>query len=1043
MSFLDEEDIELNALDEFTALGWETCFGPDISKGCADDSKRERDEFDQIFLERRLRTALARLNPGVAGELIDEAVLRLGKAESQNLMRENLRVHRLITEGCPVEYRDDSGETRGVRVRYIDFDDPENNDFVVVNQFALKRGPNSRRMDLIGFVNGIPLTVFELKSPTKRWATTKGAFRQLGTYQREFPELFAPCAIQVIGDGLTASAGTVGASLQHFAPWKTIDSEDLAPEALTGLQVLIRGMFDKRRFLDLVRNFVSFVTEDVNGTATLIRKGAKYHQFWAVNSALEAAVIASADGGDGRGGIVWHTQGSGKSLEMLFLAGKLMRDTRLRNPTVVMLTDRNDLDDQLFYEVFSPDELLPEKPVQADSADHMRTLLKRPAGGIVFTTIQKFRTAEKGGRHALLSDRRNIIVVADEAHRTQYDLIDGFARHLRDALPNATFIGFTGTPIDAEDRSTREIFGDYVSVYDLTRAVNDGATVRIFYESRLAKVSMPEEARKVLDEGVDEVLETEEDVTARENAKSRWARQVAVVGAAKRIKQVAEDLVAHWEQRSATQVGKAMVVCMSRQICVDLYDEIVALRPAWHDDDPAKGKVKVVITGSANDPEELVKHAHSRDNLRLIKRRAKKVLSKEEIAEGHDELEIVIVRDMWLTGFDAPVMNTMYVDKPMKGHSLMQAIARVNRTFRDKEGGLIVDYIGIATNLREAVAQYTKDDQDKAGIDTVEFATVAIEKHDIVKGILAPTQWSSDPNAKREDRIATLQRLVQHVLSDADRKQRFLVECRSLLAAFSIAGARDEVRKITDDVNLFAAVYGQVAKTERTASDGEDRDEALDTALKQLVSEAVAADGVIDVFGDLGLPNPELSVLSPEFLEKVRKGEQTNLQFELMKKVLNDKLRQVKQKNIVEGRRFSEMLERSILELQNRSITTAQAIQQLIELAEEINQQSLRGDDLGLTSDEVAFYDAITQNGSAVLELGDEVLRELTHKLVETVTKKAKLDWTKREAVRAEMRAAVKRLLRKYKYPPDRQESAVSLVIEQAELFAHEQLESQ
>ena len=1038
MSFLDEDDIEINALDEFAALDWDTRFGPDISKGCADGNERERDEFEQVFLERRMRSALSRLNPAASSEMLDEAVLRLRKAESQNLLQENLRVHRLITEGCPVEYRDETGESRGVRLRYIDFEDPDNNDFVVVNQFALKSGANSRRMDIIGFVNGIPLAVFELKSPTKRWATTKGAWRQLGTYQREFPELFTPCAIQIIGDGLTASAGTVGASLQHFAPWKTIDSEDLAPETLAGLQVLIRGMFDKCRFLDLVRNFVSFVTEDVNGAATLIRKGAKYHQFWAVNSALEAAVVASADGGDGRGGIVWHTQGSGKSLEMLFLAGKLLRDLRLRNPTVVMLTDRNDLDDQLFYEVFAPDELLPERPVQADSAADMRSLLKRPAGGIVFTTIQKFRAEEKGGRHQLLSDRRNIIVIADEAHRTQYDLIDGFARHLRDALPYATFIGFTGTPIDAEDRSTREIFGKYVSVYDLTRAVNDGATVRIYYESRLAKVSMPEDARKFLDEGVDEVLETEEDITAREQAKSRWARQVAVVGAAKRIKQVAQDLVAHWEQRAATQVGKAMAVCMSRQICVDLYKEIVSLRPDWHDEDPARGKVKVVITGSANDPEDLVKHAHSRDNLRLIKRRAKKVLSKEELAEGHDELEIVIVRDMWLTGFDAPVMNTMYVDKPMKGHSLMQAIARVNRTFRDKEGGLIVDYIGIATNLREAVAQYTKDDQDKAGINTSEFAAVALEKHDIVKGILAPIEWSSDPTAKREDRIATLRRLVQHILADADRKKRFLVECRSLLAAFSIAGARDEVRKITNDVNLFAAVYGQVAKTERTSIDGDDRDEALDTALKQLVSEAVAAEGVIDVFGDLGLPNPELSVLSPEFLDKVRKGDQTNLQFELMKKVLSDKLRQIKQKNIVKARQFSEMLERSILELQNRSITTAQAIQRLVELAEEINKQSVRGDELGLSSDEIAFYDAITQNGAAVLEIGDETLRELTHKLVETVKSKAKLDWTKRETVRAEMRAAVKRLLKKYKYPPDRQESAVSLVLEQAELLAQE-----
>lgn len=1036
MSYLDEDDIELNALDEFAALGWGTRFGPNISKGCADEDQREREEFDQVFLEGRLRSALARLNPDATDEMLDEAALRLSKAESQNLMRENLRVHRLITEGCPVEYRDGTGESRGARVRYLDFDDPENNDFVVVNQFALKRGANSRRLDVVGFVNGVPMALFELKSPTKRWATTKGAWRQLSTYQREFPELFAPCAVQVIGDGLTASAGTVGSTLQRFASWKTIDSEELAPETLTGMQVLIRGVFNKRRFLDLVHNFVSFVTEDVNGTAALVRKGARYHQFWAVNAALEAAVVASAEGGDGRGGIVWHTQGSGKSLEMLFLAGKLMRDPRMKNPTVVMLTDRNDLDDQLFYEVFAPDELLPEKPIQAESADHMRSLLKRPAGGIVFTTIQKFRAEEKGGRHQVLSDRRNIIVVADEAHRTQYDLIDGFARHLRDALPKATFIGFTGTPIDAEDRSTREIFGEYVSVYDLTRAVNDGATVRIFYESRLARVTMPDEARKVLDEGVDEVLEAEEDTSARERAKSRWARQVAVVGAAERIKQVALDLVSHWEQRSATQVGKAMVVCMSRQICVDLYDAIVALRPSWHSDDPAKGRVKVVITGSANDPEELVKHAHSRENLRLIKRRAKKVLSKEELLEGHDELELVIVRDMWLTGFDAPVMNTMYVDKPMKGHSLMQAIARVNRTFRDKEGGLIVDYIGIATNLREAVAQYTKDDQDKAGIDTSAFAAVALEKHDIVKGILAPTVWSSDPAATREVRIATLQRIVLHVLSDAERKRRFLVECRSLLAAFSIAGARDEVRKISNDVNLFAAAYGQVAKTERTTTDGDDRDEALDTALKQLVSEAVSADGVIDVFGDLGLPNPELSVLSAEFLDKVRKGEQTNLQLELMKKVLNDKLRQIKRENVVEGRRFSEMLERSILELQNRTISTAQAIQQLVELAEEINRRGLRGEELGLSEQEVAFYDAISQNGPAVLELGDETLRLLTRELVETVKSKARLDWTKRDAVRAEMRAAVKRLLKRYKYPPDRQEHAVQLVIEQAELFA-------
>jgi type I restriction enzyme R subunit len=580
------------------------------------------------------------------------------------------------------------------------------------------------------------------------------------------------------------------------------------------------------------------------------------------------------------------------------------------------------------------------------------------------------------------------------------------------------------------------VFGEYISVYDLTRAVNDKATVRIYYESRLAKVSMPETAKKILDEGVEEVLETEESDEAKAHAKSRWARQVAVVGAHDRLEQIAADLVAHWGQRSASLVGKAMVVCMSRQICVDLYNEIIKLCPTWHSEDPAKGKVKVVITGSANDPEEMVKHVHARGTLRLLKRRAKKVLTPAELAEGQEELEIVIVRDMWLTGFDAPVMNTMYIDKPMKGHSLMQAIARVNRTFRDKEGGLIVDYIGIATNLREAVARYTKQDQDKAGIDTAPFAMVALEKHDIVKGILNPMTWDSNPDADRSNRIAILQRLVQYVLGDAERKKRFIVHCRGLLTAFQIAGARDEVRAITNDVNLFAAVHGQVVKTERTTSDGDDRDEALDTALKQLVNDAISADGVIDVFGDLGLPNPELSVLSPEFLDKMKKGEKTNLQFEIMKKILNDRLRAIRSENVVEARRFSEMLDQSILALQNRAITTAQAIQSLIELAEEMNARAARGDDMGLADDEIAFYDAITQNGSAVLEMGDEVLRQLTHELVEVVKKNAKLDWSKKESVRAQMRAAVKRLLKRYKYPPDRRESAVSLVVEQAELFA-------
>jgi type I restriction enzyme R subunit len=1014
---ITEGVVEEACLGYFRALGYHTLAGPTIGP---DSASPERSSWDDVLLPGRLRDAIARINPDLPATAVDLAIARLRRAESQSAMAENERVHRLLVEGVPVEHRVD-GAVRAALVWLIDWDHPENNDWLAVNQFTVV-GSKARRPDVVIFVNGLPLGLIELKNPGAEQATVKGAWNQVQTYRRDVPAIFTPNAVCVVSDGLGALMGSFSAGWEHYAPWKTIDGREVVTNK-PALEVLVRGVFEPARFLDLVRSFIVFSDEPTG----LVKRVAKYHQYWAVNAAVESTIEASGPDGDRRGGVVWHTQGSGKSIEMLLYAAKIMRSKEMGNPTLVLITDRNDLDDQLFAEVFAPARILPETPRQAGSRAEMRSLLDRASGGIVFTTIQKFAPDEKGDPHPTLTDRRNVVVIADEAHRSQYDFIDGYARYLRDALPNATYLGFTGTPIESTDRSTRQVFGDYIDIYDLTRAVEDGATVRIFYESRLAKVNLPEEARDTVDEGVAEVTEgTEAEVAQR--AKSRWARVEAIVGAADRLDDIALDIVGHWERRRTNLLGKAMVVCMSRRICVELYNRIMELRPDWHDADPSAGKVKVIMTGSAADPAEFQPHLYAKDVQRAIKARAK---------DPDDPLELVIVRDMWLTGFDAPPMHTMYLDKPMQGAGLMQAIARVNRTFRDKPGGLIVDYIGIAPNLRKALADYSPADRDQAGVPIEQMVAVMLEKHDVVAGILHGIAWSADPSLPADERLGHLWNVMDFVLADQDRKARYLDQTLALAKAFALCGTREEAMAIRNDVKFLADVRAAIAKLDREgAGPRQPGSTEVDTAIAQLVSEAVVAEGVMDVYAASGIENPELSILSDEFLDGLMSAERPNLQLELLRRLLNDEIRSQRRSNLVQARRFSEMLDEAIHRYTNRALTTAEIIAALVELAKEMRESKSRAAELGLTDGELAFYDAVYQNDSAVLELGDETLKAIAKALVTAVRESTTIDWTLKESVQAGLRAKVRRLLARYDYPPDKEERAIELVLEQAQLLA-------
>ena len=949
----------------------------------------------------------------------------------------------MLVAGVTVEYVDPDGRVRGDQVRVLDFDDPDANDWLAVNQFTVVESRRERRPDIVLFVNGLPLGVIELKNPADENATIRTAFQQLQTYKAEIPALFAFNAALIVSDGVEARIGALTAGWEWFKPWRTIAGEALADRSLPQLQVLLEGVFHRRRLLALARDFIVF--ED-DGSGALVKKMAGYHQFHAVQTAvaetLRAAALRQAvadrdsPGGDESGrrpggargdrriGVVWHTQGSGKSLTMAFYAGRIMRDLAMENPTVVVLTDRNDLDDQLFSTFSRCADLLGLPPAQAKSRADLRVKLAVESGGVVFTTIQKFFPEDQGDRHPLLSGRRNVVVIADEAHRSQYDFIDGYARHMRDALPNASFIGFTGTPIELADASTRAVFGDHISVYDIQRAVEDGATVPIYYESRLAKLALDETEKPAIDPGFEEVTEGEE-ADRREKLKTKWAQLEAIVGAEKRVALVARDIVEHFESRREAMDGKAMVVCMSRRICIGLYRELVRLRPEWRDEDDHGGVLKVVMTGTASDPPDWQAH---------IGNKARREGLAKRFRDPADPLRMVLVRDMWLTGFDAPSLHTMYVDKPMRGHGLMQAIARVNRVFRDKPGGLVVDYLGLAHELKRALAIYTESGgTGETALDKEQAVRVMLEKYEVCCGLFHGFDRSAWTNGSPAERLQLLPAALEHVLAQEDGKARCLKAARELTQAFALAVPHPESVRIRDDVSLFQHVRAALSK--RADLDAKS-DEELNHAVRQIVSRAVAPDGVLDIFDAAGLKKPDVGVLSEEFLQEVRGMRRRNLAVELLEKLLKGELATRRRKNVVQARSFAEMLEQTIRRYQSRAVEAAQVIEELIGLARELREANARGEALGLPEDELAFYDALGINDSAVQVLGDETLRGIARELVETVRGNVTIDWTLRENVRAKLRVLVKRVLRKHGYPPDKQESATQTVLEQAEALS-------
>jgi len=1039
METFTESTVESAALAWLKAIGWRIAFGPDIAPGMLG---AERKEFSEVILAQRLRDALARLNPALPSNALEDAFRKLARPEGADLIARNRSMHRFLVDGVTVEYQAGEGGIRGAQARVIDFDDLANNDWLAANQYAVTENKHSRRPDIVLFVNGLPLAVIELKNAANPDATIWTAFQQLQTYKAEVPSLFAPNAMLLASDGIEARIGTLSAGREWFKPWRTIAGDRLADPHLPELQVAIEGIFAARNFLDLIRDFIAF--ED-DGSGLIVKKMAGYHQFHAVRVAVaetmraaelirikaeegtgrfEAGQKPGGQPGDRRVGVVWHTQGSGKSLTMAFYAGRIIREPAMMNPTIVVITDRNDLDDQLFGTFSRCRELLRQPPVQAQSRAQLRELLSVASGGVVFTTIQKFFPEEKGDRHPALSKRRNIVVIADEAHRSQYDFIDGFARHMRDALPQASFIGFTGTPIELTDKNTRSVFGDYISIYDIQKAVADKATVPIYYESRLARLELDERERPRIDPDFEEVTEGEE-VERKERLKSKWAQLEKVVGAGKRLKLVAQDIVDHFEKRLEAMEGKAMIVCMSRRICVDLWREIVSLRPGWDHADDDKGMLKVVMTGSASDPLEWQQH---------IRDKARRERLANRFRDPNDQFKVVIVRDMWLTGFDAPSLHTMYLDKPMRGHGLMQAIARVNRVFGDKPGGLVVDYLGLAQELKQALANYTESGgTGKTAVDLAEAVSIMLEKYEICGGLFHGfdrTRWAL---GKPEERVSMLPAAQEHILAQENGRDRFVLAVRELSQAFALAVPHAEAMKIRDDVAFFQAVKAVLVKR----APGDPRpEEELDLAIRQIVSRAVVSEGMIDIFKAAGLRRPDISILSDEFLAEVRGMPEKNLAVELLRKLLAGEIIKRGKKNVVQSRSFAEMLEQTIRRYQNRAIEAAQVIEEMIALAKEMKEANARGQELGLNDDEIAFYDALETNDSAVKVLGDETLRMIAQELVKTVRANVTIDWTVRENVRANLRVLVKRILRKYGYPPDKQEKATQTVLEQAEVLS-------
>ncbi len=1044
MTTITEDDVEQLALGWLADIDWQTINGNEIGP---ESGGAERDDFGLVVLEGRLRDALERLNPELGFEALDGAYRKLMDPQGTSLEVKNESFHRMLIEGVNVEYRDVDGRIRGGQVRVIDFKDVGANDFVAVNQFDVVENKHHRRPDVVLFVNGLPLGIVELKNPTDEDATIWTAWQQLQTYKSELPTLFSMNELLVVSDGLEARVGTLTAGKEWFKPWRTISGEGVADAKIPQLEVTIRGLCEPRRFLKMLRDFIVF-EGDSGGVP--VKKMAGYHQYHAVEFAVSETVRAArfvgdvgdpgsdagsgyetgrkpgGDPGDKRIGVVWHTQGAGKSLTMAFYVGRIVREQAMSNPTIVVLTDRNDLDDQLFGTFSRCSDLLRQTPTQAESRADLRRKLSVSSGGVVFTTIQKFFPDERGDRHPMLSDRRNIVVIADEAHRSQYDFVDGFAAHMRDALPNASFIGFTGTPIEFEDRNTMSVFGDYISIYDIRRSVEDESTVRIHYESRLAKLELNEDERPQIDEEFDEATEGEE-VERKERLKSKWAQIEAVVGTEKRLKLIAKDIIDHFEERLDAMAGKAMIVCMSRRICVDLYNELVALKPEWHDEDDAQGEIKVVMTGSASDPVEWQQH---------IRNKGRREGLAHRFRDSSDPFKVVLVRDMWLTGFDAPSLHTMYVDKPMRGHNLMQAIARVNRVFKDKPGGLIVDYLGLAPALQLAVRTYTESGGTGNAVEDLDKDTavaVFMERYEVCEGLFHGFDWSIWVSGNAQDRLNLLPAAQEHVLGLDDGRDRCLEKVRELSQAFALATPRDEVLAKRNGVAFFQAVRAALMKrdeNERIPS------EDLDQAVRQIVAGAISPDGVIDVFEAAGLKKPDISILSEEFLSEVKTMEKKNLAVELLRKLLQGEITKRRKQNVVQSRSFAEMLAETLRQYRNRAIQAAEVIERLIELAREMREANARGEKLGLREDELAFYDALETNDSAVKVMGDEVLSEIARDLVKTVRNNVTIDWTIRETSRARLRVLVRRTLRRYGYPPDKQAQATDTVLEQAEVLS-------
>ncbi len=1069
MKPITEDKIETFALEVLQTIGWEYIHGLLIAPGA---EQSERENFEQIVLVDRLRKSVSVLNPNIPHDAQEQAIQKVLRIYSPELLHNNETFHQLLVEKVKIPYQQDGFE-RSYEVALMDFENPLNNEFLCVNQYTVVEKNQNKRPDVLLFVNGLPLVVIELKNAADENATMRKAFDQLQTYKATIPGLFTYNAICVISDGMECKAGSVSAGYSRFMTWKTADGKKEASRFIPQLEILLKGMLNPSTLLDLVRNFIVFEKskkEDAKTGITQIetvKKLAAYHQYYAVNKAVQSSIIASGVNGDKRGGVVWHTQGSGKSLSMVFYSGKLITAPEMQNPTILVITDRNDLDDQLFDTFANSKQLLRQEPVQAKDREHLKELLKVASGGIVFATIQKFLPEDQKSVYEQLSERKNIVVIADEAHRTQYGfeasikevkdketkekigerIAYGFAKYMRDALPNATYIGFTGTPIEGTDVNTPQVFGQYVDVYDISQAVADGATVRIYYESRLAKVNLDEEGKRLIEE-FDAELEQDEEITDQQKAKAKYTKLEAIVGNEERIKNLAKDIVTHSEQRQKVFDGKGMIVAMSRRIAADLYKEIIALRPEWHNDDLSKGAIKVVMTSTSADGPEMQRHNTTKQQRKNLAERMK---------DPADPLRLVIVRDMWLTGFDAPCLHTLYIDKPMRGHNLMQAIARVNRVFKDKPGGLIVDYLGIATDLKKALSFYSDaGGKGEPTLDLDKAIALMNEKFEVVqqffneeaktqKDIVAeePEAYYANSfkfnykrffNVEAKEKMSIILQSEEHILGLQDGKTRFIREVTLLSQAFALSIPHERAMEIKDDIAFFQAVKARLVKFEGTGTGKSDIE--IETAIKQIVDEALSSDKVMDIFEAAGMAKPDISILSDEFLLEVKGMKHQNLALELLKKLLNDEIKTRSKTNLVKSKKLLEMLEGAIKRYQNNLLTTAEIIQELINIAKEIKEADKEGERLGLTKDEVAFYNALEVNDSAVMVLGDDQLKEIAREITDKVRANATIDWTIRESARARLMVIVKRTLTKWGYPPDKQAKAIETVLKQAELMA-------